>query len=148
MKNRIKQIVIAGLLLAGLITNKARAQTIEPGNVQASIGLEVNDPTGTARIGSHFSLGGTVRLQYGISNNFAVTLTSGAYHFFATTIPGTNQHYDSYGVIPIQAGIKAFFLPHIYFGAEAGMGIEATDSGFGPDRLILAPALGYATKHW
>ncbi|MGN6177817.1 MAG: hypothetical protein ACTHNW_01470 [Mucilaginibacter sp.] len=148
MKNKFKLITCAALMLAGIVTGKANAQTAVPGQLQGSIGLEISDPTGTARIGSHFSLGGTARLQYGLSNNIAITATSGAYHFFTVIIPGTNKRYNSYGVIPIKAGIKAFFAPHVYLGAEAGVGIEATDSGFGPDRLLLSPAMGYATQNW
>src|ERR1700744_6108511 len=114
MKNKCKLIAIAGLLLAGLVTEKARAQIAEPGKLQGSIGLEINDPTGSARIGSHFSLGGTAQLQLGLSNSFAIIATSGAYHFFMVKIPGTDKRYDSYGVIPIEAGIKEFFVPHVY----------------------------------
>ncbi len=45
-----------------------------------------------------FVLGGTARLQYGITNNFAVTLTSGADHFLVK-ICGTDIKYDSFGII-------------------------------------------------
>lgn len=148
MKNKSKLIACAGILLAGLLTEKVKAQTIIPDKLQGSIGVEVSNPTGNARIGSHFSLGGTARLQYGLSNSIAITATSGAYHFFMIDMPGTNKPYNSYGVIPIKAGIKAFFIPNMYIGAEAGFAIEATDSGFGPERVLLSPALGYATPNW
>ncbi len=148
MKNKCKIIAIVSILLAGLLIGKARAQIAGAGKLQGSVGLEINDPTGNARIGSHFSLGGTVMLQYGLSNSFAVIATSGAYHFFPTIIPGTNKRYDSYGVIPVEAGVKWFFVPNIYVSGQAGIGREATDSGYGPNRLMLTPALGYATRHW
>lgn len=147
MKNKCKLIACACILLAGLLTEKAKAQIAVPGQLQGSVGVEISDPTGNARIGSHFSLGGTARLQYGLSNSIAITATSGAYHFFMIDIPGTNKPYNSYGVIPVKAGIKAFFAPNVYVGAEAGFAIEATDSGFGPERVLLSPALGYATQH-
>ena len=125
-----------------------KAQTTSPNALRLSIGLETAAPTGNARLGSNFILGGTARLQYGISNNFAITFTSGAYHFFPIDIPGTHTKYQSYGVIPIKAGIMEFFVPNIYFGAEAGVGIEQTDNGVDPARLLLSPALGYANQHW
>jgi hypothetical protein len=125
-----------------------KAQTTSANALSLSIGLETADPTGNARIGSDFILGGTVSMQYGISNSLAITLTSGAYHFFPINIPGTHTKYKSYGVIPIKAGVKVFFVPNIYFGAEAGVGIEQTDNGVDPARLLLSPALGYANKHW
>ncbi len=145
-KIRLGLVAFSALLL--MVVTKAQAQTTEANKFQFSIGVETSDPTGNARLGSLFSLGGTARFQYGITNSFAVTLTSGAYHFFAKKIPGEDKRYDSYGVIPIKAGVKEFFVKNFYVGAEAGFAIEATDSGFGPDRFLLSPALGYANKHW
>jgi hypothetical protein len=50
------------------------------------------------------------------------------------------------GIVPVKLGVKAFFSPNVYFGAEAGAGFE-TASG-GNTKLILSPALGYANKSW
>jgi hypothetical protein len=148
MKNLSKLMAITLTAMAIFFTANVKAQTTPANSVVFSIGAEAADPTGTARLGSHFVLGGTARLQYGITNNLAVTLTSGAYHFFPIKNPVTGQRYESYGVIPIKAGLKEFFLPNIYVGAEAGVGLEITDSGWGPKKLLLSPALGYANKHW
>ncbi len=148
MKNTSKKIALAMMVTAMLATVKVKAQTTPANALRFGIGVEVADPTGNARLGSHFVLGGTARLQYGLTNNLAVTLTSGAYHFFPITIPGTNTKYQGYGEIPIKAGIKAFFAPQFYFGAEGGAGLEVTDQGKGPTRLLLSPALGYASEHW
>jgi len=147
MKLKSKLIVVACISVIFLNT-KVKAQTTAANTWQASIGLETADPTGSVRQGTDFILGGTIRLQYGLSNNFALTLTSGAYHFFPVYKPGTHTRYQSYGQIPIKAGFKTFFAKNIYFGAEAGLAIEEDDSGQGPTRLLLSPALGYATKHW
>ena len=60
-------------------------------------------------------------------------------------------------MVPIKAGIKAFFTPNLYFGAEVGAGIETktflpqgVDESFGEKdtKLILSPAIGYASKHY
>jgi hypothetical protein len=148
MKTLSKLIAAAFVATMLLLTTNANAQTTPANALRFNIGLEVADPTGNARLGSHFILGGTARFQYGLTNNLAVTLTSGAFHFLAIDRPGTNMKYDSYGVIPIKAGLKEFFLPHIYVGLEAGAGLEITDSGWGQKKLDISPAVGYGSKHW
>jgi hypothetical protein len=148
MKTSSNLTAVAFIAAAIFLTTTGKAQTTPANAARLGIGLEAAEPTGSARIGSNFILGGTARLQYGISNTFALTFTSGAYHFFTKTIPGTDTKYDSYGVIPIKVGIKEFFVPNVYFGAETGVGIEASSDHFGPARLILSPALGYANTNW
>jgi hypothetical protein len=148
MKTLSKLIAAAFTISALFFTTNVKAQTTPANAFRFGIGLDAGLPTGNLRIGSNFVLGSTARIQYGISNSFAITLTSGADHFFSKTIPGTNMKYDSFGIIPIKAGAKVFFTPNLYFGAEAGVGIEETDSGAGNTKFILSPAVGYAVKHW
>jgi hypothetical protein len=148
MKTTLKTIIIASTLATLFFTTTSKAQTTSANTWQFSIGPDGGIPTGNARFGSNFAFAGTARIQYGLSNSFAITLTSGAYHFFPIDMPGTNIKYQSYGEVPIKAGIKAFFVPNLYVGAEAGAMLEATDSGAGPTRLLLSPALGYASQHW
>src|ERR1700744_6372459 len=100
MKTSFKILIVAVAVTTLFSAENCKAQTAAPNAWAASVGLEVNDPTGAARLGSNFSLGGTIRLQYGLSNNFALIATSGAYHFFAIINPATGKRFDSYGVIP------------------------------------------------
>jgi hypothetical protein len=151
MKKGTKLMAIAIAALAIFFTTNVKAQSVKPDAFRFGIGLEGGIPTGDARSGSNFELGGTARLQYGVSNNLALTLTSGYYNFFGKTITdpilNTTFKTPSEGIIPVKAGIKAFFAPSFYFGAEAGAGFEAT----GDDKqvkLILSPGVGYATKSW
>jgi hypothetical protein len=148
MKTKTKLIVAAFTAAALFFTTAVKAQTTPANALRFGIGIEAADPLGNARIGTTFILGGTARLQYGLSNNFAITFASGAYHFFPKYIPGTTTRYGSYGIIPIKAGIKEFFVKSIYFGAEAGVGIEASANHTGPTKLLLSPALGWADQHW
>jgi hypothetical protein len=148
MKTTSRLIIIASMLCVIFFSTKVKAQTTPANAWRIGIGLETADPLGSARLGTDFVLGGTIRLQYGLTNNFALTLTSGAYHFFPVYMPGTHTRYQSYGEIPIKAGFKTFFTKNIYFGAEAGLALEEDDSGEGPTRLLLSPALGYATQRW
>jgi hypothetical protein len=148
MKNSSKLVSVAIIVAALFFTTNLKAQTTSANALNLSIGLDAGLPTGNLRISSNFVLGGTIRLQYGITNNFAVTLASGADHFFSKDIPGTNIKYDSFGMIPIKAGIKAFFAPNLYFGAEGGVGFEQVDHGHANTKVILSPSIGYADKRW
>lgn len=158
MKKATNYLAAALVAAAIFIGTNAKAQTITPNKLRFGIGAEGGVVTGDAHNYSNAEAGGTARLQYGLSNNFAITLTSGYYNFFGKNMPGTNQEYQSLGMVPVKAGIKYFFTPNVYFGAEAGVGIETKtfavpgvpDSG--PDvtntKLLLTPGLGWANKHW
>jgi hypothetical protein len=150
MKNLSKLIIASVSAVAFLLVGGAKAQISTPNKFALSLGIEAGKPTGNASPYAVFNLGGTVRLQYGISNMFAVTLTTGGYHFFMEKIPGTDVSYSSYGVGPVKAGFKAFVIPNAYIGFEAGEGVEVTEHGFsgGQKKLLLSPAVGYAEKHW
>ncbi|MEO6849779.1 MAG: hypothetical protein ABI203_08200 [Mucilaginibacter sp.] len=161
MKNRTKIVAVTISAVAILFTSKVSAQTIDPNKFRFGIGLEAGVPTGNAHDISNFELGGTARLQYGLSNNLALTLTSGYYNFFGknysstfsdgTTTTTVSVEGRSLGMIPVKAGIKAFFSSNFYFGAEAGAGFEVhapIDGGEKNTKLILSPGLGFANKTW
>jgi hypothetical protein len=148
MKKAFRLPALAIAIMALFFTTDLKAQT-NPANVwMISIGADAGLPTGNLTIGSNFVLGGTARLQYGISNSLAATLTSGADHFFSKEIPGTNVRYNSFGVIPIKAGLKQFFTPSFYLGLEAGVAFEQVDSGHANTKFLVSPAVGWGSKHW
>jgi len=147
MKTSTKWIASVVTAAAIFIGSNVKAQTTPANAWRLGIGVEGGIPTGREHVISNFELGGTARLQYGVSNNFALTLTSSYYNFFGKEVPdGGGIKYTSLGVVPVKAGIKAFFTPSIYFGAEAGAGFETISSG--STKLILSPALGWANKSW
>jgi len=163
MKNVTKLVTIAVAAVAIFFTTSVNAQAVRPDSWRFGIGLEGGIPTGNSHDISNFELGGTARLQYGLNNNLALTLTSGYYNFFGKTFtyttvdPSTNTvttvsaKARSLGIIPVKAGIKAFFTPNFYFGAEAGAGFEVHEPIAGDvkdTKLILSPGLGYASKSW
>jgi len=150
MKTISKLTVAAFIAFALFAANKSNAQTTQANKFNLNVGVETGIPTGTASMFDTFTLGGTIRLQYGISNNFAVMFTTGGYHFFPQMVPGTDRRYSSFGVGPIKAGFKEFFMPNIYFAGEAGIGREVTEQGFvgGLTKLLIAPGVGYANKKW
>jgi len=150
MKNTTKWIATVATAAAIFISANVNAQTTttktNPDQWHLGIGIEGGAVTGDAKTVSNVDLGGTVRLQYSPADNFAYTLTSGYYAFLPRTIPGTDTKYNTLGIIPVKVGVKLFFAPQIYFGAEAGAGFE-TDS-YNYTKLILSPAVGYASKSW
>jgi len=150
--------VIAGAFTAAaiFIGSNVNAQTTPANKLRFGIGLEAGAPLGNAHDISNFELGGTARLQYGVTNNLALTLTSGYYNFFGKQNTSQTIDYKSVGIVPVKAGIKAFFTDNLYFGAEAGAGFETKSFGSykgGPEynkdtKLILAPGIGFANKTW
>jgi hypothetical protein len=146
MKNLSKLIAGAAMATALFFSTNVKAQSTVPDPWRLGIGLEAGAPTGNAHTASNFELGGTVRLQYDVGSNFAYTLTSGYYNFFGKQAPNTDFRYSSWGVVPLKAGIKAFFSSNLYFGAEAGAGFETNQGG--STKLILSPTLGYADQTW
>ena len=148
MKN-FKKLAAAALTgVALLIGSNVNAQTTPSNAFRFGIGLEAGVPTGNASNFSKFELGGTARLQYGITNDLALTLTSGYYNMFGKdyTVGATTFKAKDNGIVPLKACVKAFFASNLYFGAELGAGFE-TASG-GNTKFIVAPGLGFANKTW
>jgi hypothetical protein len=147
MKNSTKLVAIAIAAVATFIGTNVKAQDSNPWRL--GIGLEAGAPTGNMHDYSSFELGGTARLQYGADKGLAWTLTSGYYNMFAKNVDlgnGTTIKGPDIGVVPVKLGIKAYFAPSFYFGAEAGAGFE-TNSG-GSTKLILSPGLGWSNTSW
>ncbi len=135
----------AALFFAGNVNAQSTTSTAPDSRFRLGIGVEAGAPTGNAHNVSNFELGGTARLQYDADKNLALTLTSGYYNMFGKEVPGVSGvKYPNIGIVPLKAGIKAFFASDLYFGAEAGAGFE-TASG-GNTKLIVAPTLGFANK--
>jgi hypothetical protein len=160
MKNTITKIATGTLVaLALFITSTVNAQTTPADKWRLGVGLELGRPIGNAHDISNFELGGTARLQYGLNNSTAITLTSGYYNMFGKsyTLPVQTANGPStvtidgkdLGIIPVKVGIKSFLAHRLYFGAEAGAGFETKShylDGSKDTKLILSPTIGYATK--
>lgn len=117
------------------------------------IGIDGLLPVGNFTNTVNFGLAITPRLQYNVDNKFALTFTSGFYHFFTKKIfitegfgAGSSIENDL-DIVPVKAGLKYFVLPRIYVAGEVGAGFEVEDGG-GPADLIWSPSLGYASKNW
>ncbi|QJD97817.1 hypothetical protein HH214_19010 [Mucilaginibacter robiniae] len=163
MKKLSKLIALASFAVMGLFASKANAQSGTPANAwRFGIGVEGMLPTGNLHNISNVGLGGTARIQYGINNNVALTLTSGYYNYFgkentATYVNGTNvtrvtNKAVDFGMVPVKAGIKAYVGSGFYVAGEIGAGFETKDAYKGQTgdynekatKLILAPGVGYS----
>ena len=158
MKNKNKWIASVVTAVALFFAVNAEAQTITPDKFRFGVGVEGGIVTGAAHDYSNLELGGTARVQYGLSPNVALTLTSGYYNFFGKSVPGLDEKYQSLGMVPIKLGAKYFFTQNLYLAGEAGVGIETKTFAYQgePDnldsqthtKLLLTPGIGYASKHW
>jgi hypothetical protein len=152
MKKTSNLIMAISLLVAIFFCNNANAQSSDS-KFRFGIGIDGLLPVGSFTNTVNFGLGITPRLQYNVDNKFALTFTSGFYHFFTKKIflteglgAGSSMENDL-DIVPVKAGLKYFVLPNIYVAGEAGAGFEVEDGG-GPVDLILSPSLGYASKNW
>ncbi|MES2061984.1 MAG: hypothetical protein V4456_08695 [Bacteroidota bacterium] len=144
MKRMTKLIAAAFTAAALFIGTNVNAQSTPKSALRFGIGLEGLAPVGNLHNGSNFGIGGTARLQYGIADNLALTLTSGYYNFFAKEVNGFKG--DDLGIVPLKAGIKAFVSQNVYLGAEVGAGFETRSNG--NTKLIASPGIGWANKSW
>jgi hypothetical protein len=151
MKTLSKFIATVLFFAAVFLSPGARAQNIPVNTFRLNFGVESGVTTGHIVYASKTYFGATSTLQYGLSKNFALTLTSGYYYF-----PGTVFH-SSMGMIPVKLGLKYFVGQHFYFSGEAGVGIALQRynyiAGLEPitpksSRLLLSPGIGYAIKAW
>jgi hypothetical protein len=154
MKNTTKWIATTITVAAIFFSVNVKAQTIAPGQVGFSVGLEAGAPTGNAHTYlSSFELGGTARFQVGLSSNLAFIVTSGYYNMFDKniTINGVGSQAPGLGIVPVKGGLKGFLGKGVYFTAEGGAGFETSkdDNTDQKDtKAIIAGGLGYETKSW
>lgn len=151
MEKPSKLFIVAMFMAAGFLANNAKAQTVPVNAFRFGIGAESGITTGAINGASNLYVGGTARLQYGVSKNFALTLTSGYYNFLG------NSYHNSMGMIPVKAGFKYFIGPGFYFSGEVGAGFELQnfnvyknlDDGIPKStKLLWSPGFGYSTKSW
>lgn len=152
MNTKTKIFAVAFTALALFISVHSNAQSIQKGKLRFGIGADGLLPVGNFSKSAKFGLGITPRLQYGITNRFALTFTSGIYHFFPKDMiyndgqQSYKYHWDL-DLIPVKAGFKAFVTSNIYVSAEAGIGFQV-DGGGGDSKFMASGGAGYATKHW
>jgi len=155
MKNKTSKLLGAILVCLTLfVCSSVNAQSVTPGKFRFGIGVDGLLPVGNTADVANFGLGLTPRLQYGVSDKFALTFTSGIYHFFPKTVTypvsgsfaGFTAKYKS-DIIPVKVGFKYFVGGNFYLAGEAGASFEVAEGG-GKAHFLWSPGIGYATKKW
>jgi len=155
MKTKTSKFIGAmAIALALFVCSNARAQSVPASKFRFGIGVDGLVPIGNTADVANFGLGLTPRLQYGISDKFALTFTSGIYHFFPKTVsypasgsfPGFTAKYKS-NIIPVKVGFKYFVGGNFYVAGEAGVSFEVSEGGQSK-HFLWSPGIGYATKKW
>lgn len=157
MKNLKHLVAAAFTAVAIFIGADANAQSTPKNKLRFGIGVEGLAPIGRLHDVSNVGVGITPRLQYGVADNLALTLTSGYYNYFGKTTDA-GVKFKSYGMIPVKAGIKAFVSQNFYLSGELGAGFET--SAFGDikepvetdfatnTKFIASPGIGWANQSW
>lgn len=161
-----KQILATALTAVAIfIGTNVNAQSTPKSALRFGLGVEGLLPTGNLHNISNIGLGGTARLQYGVADNLALTLTSGYYNYFGKSyntnvVGGTVSTVKAadFGIVPVKVGIKAFLTTNFYVSGEIGAGFETKDayaftSNTSADngkatKLIASPGIGFASKSW
>jgi len=143
MKKFTKLMTAAVAAFALLFAVSANAQGIKPGGWGFSIGIEPGIPTGNASDISSFEIGGTARLEYKASANFAVIATIGYYDFLGKSDPNVpGVKYTSLGMVPAKVGAKYYVAPMFYIDGEVGLGFDTNYESH--TKLLFSPGVGYA----
>ncbi|MGZ3757696.1 MAG: hypothetical protein ACXVAY_04655 [Mucilaginibacter sp.] len=149
MKNSTRLFLTTLAITTFFITN-VKAQTSTSGKWRIDAGLEGGFTTGELRTISKNYDGGTLRLQYKLSENDALMLTGGYYYIATGTNSNTYTAFGptiyvtplvSLGIAPVKLGYKRFLIPEFYASAEAGVGFETQYAN--DKKLILSPGIGW-----
>jgi hypothetical protein len=104
------------------------------------VGVNLGVPTSD---GYSFAIGADARVQFDVSKQVSIPVTTGYTHFIGKTI--NNIDIPDYGYIPLKGGVKVFFDPSgsgLYGMAEVGAAFGVTkNSG---TSFLYSPAIGYA----
>lgn len=102
--------------------------------VGVNTGVPFNDPYS-------FNVGADARLQYNISKNYSITLTTGYNNLFLKDNGG------NLGYVPIKVGYKTFlFSNEFYVMGEFG-GAFTTTKDISKNSVLFSPSIGYAFKY-
>lgn len=137
-----KLLLMSAIILA--IVASANAQTTRDKPLLFSIGLEGALPVGEFGDTHSFGIGGTAQGEYKVASDLGITLNAGyiTYSGKDYTLPviGTVEG-ESFGLIPVLAGVKYYFGKGAYAHGQLGAGF-GTDKGDGSN-FMYAPGIGY-----
>ena len=133
------------LTIATTVTsvNAQKSKTDKP--LLFSLGLEGALPVGDFGDTHSFGIGGSLQGEYKADTDLGITLNAGyiTYSGKEVTFPqpiGTIK-MESFGLIPILAGVKYYFGGGAYAHGQLGIGM-GTDEGQGSN-FMYSPGIGY-----
>ncbi|QXV65191.1 hypothetical protein INP83_19255 [Mucilaginibacter sp. 21P] len=121
--NTIKIFSLAAFFLFSSVV-ETRAQSVPKSTFKLDVGTETMLALGTKNRDNKLGYGGTLRLNYGLTDKLTLTLTSGYYNYLKTGPLKTFN--DNFQVIPVKAGLKYFFAPQFYINGEGGIAFTRT----------------------
>ncbi len=140
MKTKMKTLLIAtiSLFFAGnAFAQDSATQNYDQGfkmGIGVTAGYVFDDPY-------ELGLGADARIQYDLNKRYSLTLTTGFTNLFV------NGKKNDLGFIPLKAGFKAFvWEDQFYVMGEGGAAFSVTNN-YNKTSLLLAPSIGFATKH-
>lgn len=131
MKTIMKNLSITAILVLCVILG-AKAQ--KTSDLRLGFGLNLGSATS---VGYNVTLGGDLKLQKDFTDVVSGSLSTGYTHFLPDKNAGNT---NSFGFVPLKAGIKFFPAKGVYFGGELGAGF-GTSTGAGTG-FLYAPAVG------
>lgn len=124
---KFTHLLAATTAAVGLLTVAAPAEAAQPKiGAQGVFALPLGDFSDISGVG----FGALLTLDYGLTEDGKLQLTGrlGYVHMTGKEIDTGFGKFDgpSYGLIPVYAGAKFFFVPGLYAGAELGLTVFST----------------------
>ncbi|RYY35626.1 MAG: hypothetical protein EOP46_09375 [Sphingobacteriaceae bacterium] len=139
----MKKILLA-LVILGSTAFAASAQTTEAGKF--SIGVEAGLPLGDAADVYSFGIGGSLKYELPVTEQFAVSLSAGYTNFMYKSEIKDLIDKSGEGFIPVKAGAKYYFsgtFTEGFFG-EAQLGATFGTADGAGTAFTYAPGVGYS----
>lgn len=132
-KLNMKKLLFIAVLTAGSFAGMAQKAGIQGFKIEGGLNLAIpaNNLSG-ASIGAGVDLLG----QYGVSENFGITVDAG----YTSIFPKGGG--DNLGIIPIRAGIRYYASENFYLGGKVGVGI-LTGGGSSTSTTAYSFGAGY-----
>ncbi|RVU00186.1 DUF3575 domain-containing protein [Mucilaginibacter limnophilus] len=144
----MKKFLLALVVLSGTAYG-ALAQTSEPGKF--SVGVEAGLPLGDAGDAFNFAIGGSLKYELPVAEQFSVSLSAGYTNLMykgevKDALEESGESKSGIGFIPVKAGAKYYFNGSFnegFFG-EAQLGATFSTEEGGGTAFTYAPGVGYS----
>jgi hypothetical protein len=133
----IKKTIIALFIAAGFAMGNIKAQ-----QVQLGISPEINFPTGNASSTSGIGFGGSLKLEVGIAEKYALTANGGYAIFLGKRLFG--NRIQPIEAVPAKLGFKYYPSADFYFEAQGGAAFQLGNNS--KTSFLWSPGFGTYIK--